>query len=169
MPSKAPVIDIPTVSNQKSDADPIRERREQVGFLLRKAYQRNMAIWQANSIDPQLTSVQAAVLSTLWDIGPCSLTELGREAAMDPATTRGVVDRLHERKMISLMSDVADARKVIVRLQPSGRKLIASMRPALRRIADLTMARLNPAERIALVFLLKRVAFGEDELEALSR
>jgi DNA-binding MarR family transcriptional regulator len=71
--------------------------------------------------------------------------------------------------MISLMSDVADARKVIVRLQPSGRKLIASMRPALRRIADLTMARLNPAERIALVFLLKRVAFGEDELEAPSR
>lgn len=145
----------------------IVDRREQVGFLLRKAHQRNLAIWQSSSTDPQLTSVQAAVLTVLCDVGSCSLTELGREAAMDLATTRGVVDRLQERNLISVAADATDGRKVVVALEPGGWRLISGMKAMLEQVAEVTMSRLNPAERIALVFLLKKVAFDSDE-EALA-
>jgi len=137
--------------------------KEQVGFLLRKAYQFNMAIWQSLCIDPQLTSVQTAVLAVLHDMGPCSLTTLGREAAMDPATTRGVVDRLRERGLIVLLDDMTDRRKVIAQLVEPGRRLFENMIPALAKISEQTMVRLNPAERVALIFLLRKMAYGPDE------
>jgi DNA-binding MarR family transcriptional regulator len=139
------------------------QMKEQVGFLLRKAYQRNMTIFQNLCPDRKLTAMQAAALVSLIDIGPCSLSALGSRAAMDPATTRGVVDRLLERKLVSLSTDRIDRRKVIVKIKPSGRKLIDEMLPVFDRIADDTMAQLNSAERVVLVTLLQKVGYGDEE------
>jgi DNA-binding MarR family transcriptional regulator len=135
----------------------------QVGFLLRKAYQRNMVIFQQHTPVPQLTSMQAATLMVLLDESPCSLTTLGRAAAMDPATTRGVVERLHERELVSLVSDSKDKRKVMVQLVKRGQQLAQDMVPILTRIADETTKSLNDAERIALTYLLEKIANGDDE------
>lgn len=139
------------------------QMKEQVGFLLRKAYQRNMTIFQSLCPDRKLTAMQAAALVSLIDIGPCSLTTLGGQAAMDPATTRGVVDRLLERKLVSISTDSIDRRKVIVKIQPSGLKLIEEMLPIFAQIAENTMAQLNAAERVALVLLLQKVGYGDGE------
>src|SRR4051812_959331 len=38
---------------------------EQVGYLLRRAYQRHLAIFQANAGDPQITAVQFSTLCAL--------------------------------------------------------------------------------------------------------
>jgi DNA-binding MarR family transcriptional regulator len=134
----------------------------QVGFLLRKAYQRNMAIFQQHTPIPQLTSMQTAALMVLLDNNPCSLTTLGRAAAMDPATTRGVVERMHERDLVSLVSDSKDKRKVMVRLEKKGRQIAQEMVPILVKIADETMKPLNDAERVALTYLLQKIANGEN-------
>ncbi len=128
-----------------------------IGYLIRKVYQKNQAIWQAMCPDPQITSIQTATLTVLDHLGPCSLTELGRAAAMDPATTRGVVERLHQRGMISLMDDSADKRKVIVRLEQPGFRFLAAIAPIMPRITDATLRPLNIAERLALEFLLLKL------------
>ena len=133
-----------------------------VGFLLRKFYQKNQAIWQALCPDKQMTSVQSAALSVLHGGGPCTLTTLGRAAAMDPATTRGVVDRLRRRGMISLQSDPVDRRKVIVQLEPAAQAYFTAMAATMPRIEEATLAPLNPAERIALEYLLHKVT-GTDK------
>lgn len=44
--------------NDKDDVTSSYHVTEQVGHLLRKAYQRHHSIFQANSSDPDLTSVQ---------------------------------------------------------------------------------------------------------------
>lgn len=49
---------------------------EQVGHLLRKAYQRHTAIFQQQACDPQLTSIQFVTLCALRDHGPSSQAEL---------------------------------------------------------------------------------------------
>lgn len=135
-----------------------KRRGRSVGFMLRKCYQRNQAIWQALCIDSQLTSTQSATLGALYDLGACSLTTLGAAAAMDPATTRGVVERLLERALILMSGDASDRRKVIVHLTRKGRKLYEAMIPVIARISEMTMWSLNPGERIALEYLLRKVA-----------
>ncbi len=97
----------------------------------------------------------------LFHDGPSSLTATGRAAAMDPATTRGVVERLKRRGLIKVVADRSDRRKVILELKPEGRALIESILPILPRIADATLAPLNVAERFALEFLLAKVT-GQD-------
>ena len=112
-----------------------------------------------------MTSVQSTTLHALRRSGECSLTELGRAAAMDPATTRGVVERLRQRGMIALLDDPSDRRKVIVRLEPAGKKFLAAIDPVLPRITEATLTPLNVAERLALEFLLRKVTDVE-EIEA---
>ena len=129
----------------------------QVGHLLRRAYQRHMAIFQRLNLDPQLTSVQLGALCALRDHGASSLTFLGCATGTDHATTRGVVERLKERDLLMFSSDVNDQRKVIVDLSPEGRSLVNRMIPVAIEINKLTAERLNPAEQVALVYLLKKL------------
>jgi len=137
------------------------ESARQIGFLIRKFYQKNQAIWQALCVDDQMTSVQSAALSVVQRDGPCSLTALGRAAAMDPATTRGVVERLRVRGMISLIGDATDKRKVIVQLEQPARDYLAAMATAMPRIAEATLEPLNPAECVALEYLLLKVTAAD--------
>jgi DNA-binding MarR family transcriptional regulator len=156
-----------SVSAKKAEPTWIDKFSKQVGFLLRKASQRNLMIFQKHAPVSSLTSVQAASLIVLLDHSPCSLTTLGRAAAMDPATTRGVAERLSEKGWVSLVPDSRDRRKVIVRLERKGRQFALELIPVLNQIADETLTPLNDAERVALVDLLDRIANGangnEDE------
>ncbi|MGE0798494.1 MAG: MarR family winged helix-turn-helix transcriptional regulator [Lautropia sp.] len=130
---------------------------KQVGHLLRKALQRNQAIYGRLSVDSKMTSMQFAVMYTLEKLGPSSLAVIGRKAAIDAATTRDVVKRLESRGFVSVVPDESDRRKSVVALEESGRKMIDAMRPRSRKVAELTMAGLNPAERVALVYLLQKI------------
>ena len=69
---------------------------EQIGFYLRQANQRHVAIF-ASLMAEKLTTTQWAALVKLKDLQPCSQGNLGRETAMDMATIKGVVDRLVKR------------------------------------------------------------------------
>ena len=138
------------------------EGARRIGFLTRKFFQKNQAIWQALCPDKAMTSVQSSALSALQRAGPSTLTALGRVAAMDPATTRGVVDRLQRRGMISLVSDPADRRKVIVQLEAPARDYLDQVARVMPRIAEATLTPLNPAERIALEYLLDKLTGDVD-------
>jgi len=130
---------------------------EQVGHLLRKAYQRHLAIFQQNVGDSQLTAVQFVTLCAVRDGGPSSLTELVKATAVDQATIRGIVERLKARDLITLEPDPQDRRKVIVGLSESGRQRVQETVPNAAQISELTMSNLNPAERVAVLFLLRKM------------
>jgi DNA-binding MarR family transcriptional regulator len=131
---------------------------KQVGHLLRKAYQAHIAIFQQMCADPQLTSSQLAVLATLRDKGASSLTEIGNAIVMDPATTRGIVERLKERKLISVLADKNDGRRVIAELTENGRRLFSKVIPSALAISEQTMHTLNSVERVALLYLLNKIS-----------
>ncbi len=130
---------------------------EQIGHLLRKAYQRHTAIFQQNACDTQLTSIQFVTLCALRDHGPSSQAELIKATAVDQATIRGIVDRLKARNLVELSPDPDDRRKVIVGLTDAGRTLLDAMIPCARQISELTMGSLNAAERVAILFLLRKM------------
>ncbi|CAN7719618.1 MarR family winged helix-turn-helix transcriptional regulator [Rhizobium sp. LjRoot258] len=135
---------------------------EQVGHLLRKAYQRHLSIFQTNANDPDLTSVQFVTLCALHDLGPSSQVELVKATSVDQATIRGIVERLKARGLIDLSKDTADGRKVVISLVPKGEALLEEMYPRAHLISEKTVSRLNPAERIALLYLLRKIADDED-------
>jgi DNA-binding MarR family transcriptional regulator len=141
--------------------DPIIEDyhvTEQVGHLMRKAYQRHLAIFQENAIDSNLTSVQFVTLCALRDNGPSSQADLVRITDVDQATIRGIIERLRARHLISVSKDELDGRKVIMTLMPMGTALLREMVPRAKKISQLTVECLNPAEQVALIYLLRRLS-----------
>ncbi|MDX3906382.1 MAG: MarR family transcriptional regulator [Pigmentiphaga sp.] len=130
---------------------------KQVGHLLRKAVQKNQAIYSRLCVDPRMTSVQFAVMYVLEKHGPCSLALIGRKADIDAATTRDVVKRLEMRGLVAIQQDPSDRRKSFVSLEPAGMEMVNAMRPRSQQVAELTMEGLTPAEQVALVYLLEKI------------
>lgn len=131
---------------------------DRIGHVLRRAYQRHVAIFQQAMDDYELTAAQFIVLATLHECGECSQSDLVRHTAIDQATIRGIIDRLKARKLVTTQEDPADARKVTVRLTPKGEDVTAGASEHLDEISERTYNGLNNAERVAALYLLRRMA-----------
>jgi DNA-binding MarR family transcriptional regulator len=129
---------------------------EQVGFLLRRATQRHVAIF-AEHMGEEVTPTRWAVLAKLYEAGPTSQNRLGRLTAMDAATIKGVVDRLIERGFIETRPDPADARRRVIALSEAGRRLVERSIEQARAITRETLDPLTPAERAELIGLLRKL------------
>ncbi|MYZ42063.1 MarR family winged helix-turn-helix transcriptional regulator [Schauerella aestuarii] len=138
---------------------------EQVGHLLRRAYQRHVALFQQTIPDSQLTAAQFVALCAVRDNGASSLSDIVRVTAIDQATVRGVIERLKSRALLAVSHDPADRRKVLVTLTPAGRCVIDDVVPFAHDITEATFGNLNPAERVAIVYLLRKMS-GADDLAA---
>lgn len=130
---------------------------DQVGFLLRLANQRHNAIFQGQSLDG-LTPTQFAALVRIAEQGKVSQNHLGRLAAMDVATIKGVVDRLRQRGLTVTESDPVDKRRTLISLSPEGAALLEQMLPVGRRISEETLSPLTPSEQRNLLRLLRKLA-----------
>lgn len=133
---------------------------EQVGHLLRRAHQRHAAIFQEGIGAAALTPMQWAALVTLVRDGRASQNQLGRLAAMDPATVQGVVRRLLARGLIASAPDPSDRRASLLTPTAEGAALVEAMLPAAIAISNATLAPLHPGERRVFLRLLQRMAFA---------
>jgi DNA-binding MarR family transcriptional regulator len=131
---------------------------DQIGHLLRRAYQRHTAIFQRRISDLDVTAIQFAVLVAVRDGGTMPLARIGAATAVDPATLRGVVSRLSERDLIVSQNDEGDRRQRLISLTPKGRDLVARLLPDAIEITRETLSPLNPAEVLAIGFLLKKLS-----------
>ncbi len=130
--------------------------QEQVGFILRKANQRHLAIFSARISD--LTPPQFAVLAKLHEVGETSQNQLGSLIAMDAATVKGVIDRLKARGLVVLSKHDVDKRRVMVDLSPEGREAIERLIPLAREITRETLAPLSAREALTFMRLLAKLA-----------
>lgn len=116
---------------------------DQIGFILRQANQRYAALF-ANGIGNGLTPTQWAALVRLGETGPCPQNQLGRLAAMDAATIKGVVERLDKRGLIQRSADPDDGRRLLVSLSPAGR---AELEAGLAAAREINRQALAPSPR----------------------
>lgn len=130
---------------------------DQIGFVLRRAFQRHASIFQ-EQMPEGLTATQFAALVRLSESGPCSQNQLGRLTAMDFATIKGVVDRLESRSLVTIRPDPADRRRHLLELTRQGHALLARAVPAAIAITRATLAPLNRQEQTTLLKLLSRIA-----------
>jgi DNA-binding MarR family transcriptional regulator len=134
---------------------------DQVGFLLRRAYQRA----SSNLIDRiggyDLTAPQFATLARLHERGVLSQNLLGRLVAMEPANIRDVVLRLKKRGLVTTRPSPVDGRLILVGLSAAGKSLVAKLLPIEIECTARTLARFSADERTLLYEMLGRLADDE--------
>ena len=130
--------------------------QDQIGFVLRKAHQRHLAIFASRIAD--LTPPQFAALAKLADVGETSQNQLGSLIAMDAATVKGVIDRLKARGLVELSRHDVDKRRLLVSLTPQGRETVERLIPLAEAITAETLAPLSRKEATTLLKLLSRIA-----------
>ena len=128
-----------------------------VGFLLRKAHQRHVAIFVEASTEIGLTPTQFAALQKLAEVGTATQNLLGRLVAMDPATIQGVVRRLTERGLIARTHDPLDRRTAVLTPTEAGLAAVVTSVACARRAHEAALSPLTPAERALLLSLLRKM------------
>lgn len=130
---------------------------EQIGYLLRLASQRHAGIFQSRMIE-NLTPMQFSTLVRVAEQREVSQNQLGRLAAMDIATIKGVVDRLKSKDLVQATPDPDDKRRSIISLTDAGEALISRLHLEGRVITAETLAPLKVSEQKSLLALLKKIA-----------
>jgi DNA-binding MarR family transcriptional regulator len=133
---------------------------DQIGYILRQANQRHLAIFSRHITD--YTPTQLSAMARLFERGQLSQNELGRQTSMDAATIKGVVDRLRRRGLVTVSQDANDLRRSNLSLSETGRAEFLRLRPVAARITAETVAGLDDGERAALTSLLRRLGAGAE-------
>jgi DNA-binding MarR family transcriptional regulator len=129
---------------------------DQIGYVLRRVTQRHLSIF--SDAIPEVTTTQFAILARLVELGEMSQNHLGRAAAMDAATVKGVVDRLARQGLVTTRPDPDDRRRLTVALTDAGRALFAARAATALDVSARTLDPLSPDERAQLLALLLRLA-----------
>lgn len=137
---------------------PVYLLEQQIGHMLRRAHQRASAIFAARFSTLDLTPTQFAALAKISDEGEVSQNHLGRLTAMDPATMKGVIERLGRRGLISSKSDPTDRRRTLWTLTAVGEHVLRRAVPAGIRTTEDTLAPLSARERDTLLRLLAKIS-----------
>ncbi|MEP2642706.1 MarR family transcriptional regulator [Roseobacter sp.] len=130
---------------------------KQVGFMLRLASQRHGLIFQKHAPD-NLTPTQFSTLIRLSELGDVSQNHLGRTAAMDVATVKGVVDRLRSKGLVASRPDQVDKRRSVISLTDKGHAMVGALETIGHQITQDTLAPLTAREQRTLVGLLAKIA-----------
>lgn len=125
--------------------------------LLRGAYQAHTACFRALIPHANLTISQFQVLYSIRALEPCSLSTVGQYLKLDPATTCGVVCRLKDRGLVTLRKDQKDHRRLILKIEPKGLRLLARTIPKAANLETITTRNLSAIEKSTLLKLLKKI------------
>ena len=128
----------------------------QVGFLMRVAMQRHTSIFMS-FMPHRLTQTQFAVVAKLAEVGTTSQNQLGRLVCLDAATTKGVVDRLRIRKIVTIEINPQDRRHSMVSLTKRGARIAKESTRRAHQITAKTLAPLKRNEQRTIVQLLRKM------------
>ena len=131
---------------------------DQIGHLLRRAYQRHVAIFQQTVPDSQLTAAQFVVLCSIRDGGTCGIADIVNATAIEEDSVRGIVERLKWRKLLNVKLTAGDARKMSMTLTPAGKAIVEKTVPFAKEISEITFGELTADERVTIVALLRKIS-----------
>jgi len=105
-----------------------------------------------------LRVTQFAVLRLLQRLGPCPVTRLAAEAALERTTMGRNLDPLERRGLVRISAGEADARERVVVLTEAGEAAIAAALPHWRAVQARIDARIEPGAVAALAEAMASVS-----------
>jgi len=106
------------------------------------------------------------VLWVLWVWGQQEARHLAAECGVSKATLTGVVGTLEGRGLVIRRRHPEDGRLVIVKLTPTGRRMIRRLFPRFNEQEALVVARLGTDEQDQLAHLLREVLRAVEAADA---
>lgn len=125
------------------------------GFLLRRAHQISVAIFEKACAELSLTSAQYGVLTVLAAQPGIDQTHLSRALGFDKVTVLRVLKGLEERGLCKRRPTTDNRRQMAVQLTASGSKLLKQAEKPVQQAYEKLLNPFNPAQRQALLTLLQ--------------
>ncbi len=130
---------------------------DQIGHLLRHAYQVASAHFVKRLKRHNLKPRQFATLARIFECGPMPQNRLGDAVGMPRANIHKMVERLGARGLVETRADPDDCRLRIVALTDEGRALVEELIPLDIESTEDALEPLNENERKTLYALLRRL------------
>jgi DNA-binding MarR family transcriptional regulator len=131
------------------------------GYLVRRAHQRYLAIFEEEcakyAITPVITPVQYAMLTMLIEVPRLDPTSLTKAAGADEASGVSSLRRLQTLGLVERDRAQLDLRKRPVRVTDAGRRLMVDAHSAMQRAQERLIEVLPREDRSHLIALLKTV------------
>ncbi len=136
------------------------------GFLLRRAHQVSVALFELHCGELGLTPPQFGVLTVLAASPGIDQTTLARALGYDKVTVLHVVRGLEARALVARGEDAGSRRRIALRLTEGGRALLAKARKASARASEQLLAPLHPKDQEQFVAALESICAS---LESVAR
>ena len=133
-------------------------------YLLNRAGARLAASFEKD-VRPLGASLQAwRVLAALRERDGRRMGDLSRTTAIEVSTLTRLVDGMERRRLVKRQRDPADARVVLLRVAPAGRRLTERVLPIAERYERVALAGFSAREAETLRRALRRLYVNMDGL-----
>lgn len=125
------------------------------GFLLRRAYQISMGVFELACRDLALTPAQFAVLSVLAATPEIDQARLARTLGFDKVTIMYVLRGMVERGLVTREATTGKGRRVALSLTAAGLALLEQAQGPTEQASDSLLEPFTDAQRKQFIKLLK--------------
>jgi DNA-binding MarR family transcriptional regulator len=130
------------------------------GFLLRRAHQISASIFESACANVDLTQAQYGALTVLASEPGIDQSRLARALAFDKVTVLRVLRGLEERGLVTRAMSQVNRRQMVVRLTPSGKRLLKQAEKPVQEAYARLMEPLDVSQRQVFIQLLQSVTDG---------
>lgn len=135
---------------------PLAEIYNRPGFLIRRAHQIAMSIFIEEAAGHALTPTQHGILIVASRLPGVGQIDVARLMGLDKSTAGLVISNLVARKLLVRSPDKRDRRRHHLRITRAGERTLERVAAAVARAQERLLSPFTPAERGALVELLRR-------------
>lgn len=138
-----------------------RTLAQRSGHLLRRAHQRNVAIFLETTAEFKITPLHFAVLKALEELGPSTQRSISSHIAMEPSNTHPMLHRMKENGLVTIVSDEFDKRRSVIAMTDKGRSVLEQVLPYEIESENLLLEKLTDVQKETFLDLLAIVAEKE--------
>jgi DNA-binding MarR family transcriptional regulator len=141
------------VAPDRAEAEPALEIADLLGQVVRRLHRGT-----SEALAPLGLSRAEARVVRLLAGGPLRMAAIAERLSVVPRTVTDLVDGVEAAGLAARHPDPQDRRSTFVGLTASGRLLLDQLAVARRESAEQVLGRLDPADRAALLRLLRQLA-----------
>lgn len=143
--------------NERSPSTSLINLYRRPGFLLRRAHQLSVAIFENACLDVALTPAQYGVLTVISEAEGIHQSELSRALGFDRVTTLHVVRGLTSRGLVLRKQSDEHGRLIRLLLTHEGRAVLAEAQQMAQQAHDQLLSPLTLGEQEQLIAILTKL------------
>ena len=133
------------------------------GFFIRRLHQIHVAMFLHECDEFEITPVQFAVISVLYDGASLDQRTLAATIGVDRNTAADVVRRLNRRGLVSHKKNKKDRRAKLARITEEGKRIVELVYPHMIRSQKRFMEPLTQEEAAQFNYLLEKLLLANND------